>query len=257
MNKFKRKQMRTIALMCCVLAVNLSACRGAQSNTESEVPEVVIHTQNLPASTELDVSDFSEGDLDRMFYSRVIDEEIFRRIDGKSYRENHMVTIDELRYLRMLYKDINGKTHIGEMIVNQSIAADVLAIFRELYRQSYPIEQMVLVDDYDANDERSMSANNTSAFNYRTIENTDILSNHSKGLAVDINPLYNPYIYRTASGVEICSPALGKKYADRSKSFDYKIDENDLAYRLFTEHGFTWGGNWEDSKDYQHFEKAN
>ena len=76
------------------------------------------------------------------------------------------------------------------------------------------------------------------------------------GLAVDINPFYNPYVTYESDGTEKISPAAAECYADRSVGFAYKIDENDLCYKLFTQHGFTWGGNWNNSKDYQHFQKS-
>lgn len=81
------------------------------------------------------------------------------------------------------------------------------------------------------------------------------ISNHAKGRAIDINPFYNPYITYNKDGTANISPEGSEPYADRTASFPYKIDENDLAYKLFKEHGFTWGGNWNSVKDYQHFEK--
>ena len=75
------------------------------------------------------------------------------------------------------------------------------------------------------------------------------------GKAVDINPLYNPYVKRRQDGTYKVSPEKGRKYADRTKTFKYKIDRNDLAYRLFKQHGFRWGGDYRSLKDYQHFEK--
>ena len=112
---------------------------------------------------------------------------------------------------------------------------------------------MVLVDEYDADDNASMADNNSSSFNYRVVEGTTHLSKHSQGLAIDINPRYNPYIH-TLNGQTVCSPENGSDYADRSKDFPYKIDTEDYAYKLFLEYGFSWGGNWNSSKDYQHFE---
>ena len=129
----------------------------------------------------------------------------------------------------------------------------IKTIFQKLYQQSYPIEKMVLVDTYDADDNASMADNNTSSFNYRVVEGTTHLSKHSLGLAIDINPRYNPYIH-TLNGQTVCSPENGSDYADRSKDFPYKIDTEDYAYKLFLEYGFSWGGNWNSSKDYQHFE---
>ena len=112
---------------------------------------------------------------------------------------------------------------------------------------------MVLVDEYNADDNLSMADNNTSAFNYRVVEGTTKLSKHSLGLAIDINPRYNPYIH-TLQGVVVCSPENGKAYQNRSKDFPYKIDRNDLAYQLLLSEGFTWGGAWNSCKDYQHFQ---
>lgn len=132
----------------------------------------------------------------------------------------------------------------------KKIARDTLEIFRQLYLADYSIERVELIDNYGANDEASMTANNTSAFCFRTIRNSKTLSNHALGLAIDINPLYNPYV--RGNYVE---PAAGRPYADRTAENPYKLDKNDLCVRLFTEHGFTWGGAWNGStKDYQHFD---
>lgn len=187
------------------------------------------------------------------FYIKEIDDEIFARINGKSYKENCTVPVDDLRYLHVLHKTIEGTTSEGELIVNAEIAQTVLDIFKNLYEADYPIESIRLVDEFDADDEKSMSANNSSAFNYRTISYSNKLSNHSYGKAIDINPRYNPYVKTVNDRLSI-EPANGADYVDREKDFDYKIDENDLAYILFTEAGFEWGGSWNHSKDYQHFE---
>ena len=82
------------------------------------------------------------------------------------------------------------------------------------------------------------------------------ISKHAYGLAIDINPLYNPYVKYEKDGTGTISPDTAASYADRSANFPYKIDENDLCYKLFIQHGFTWGGNWNNVKDYQHFQKA-
>ena len=153
----------------------------------------------------------------------------------------------------MLHVDLNGETHEGEMIVNYHIAEDVLEILRQLYEANYPIERVRLVDEYDADDERSMEDNNSSSFNFRFISHTTRVSKHGLGLAVDINTLYNPYT-KTVDGERIVEPVTGEPYLDREADFPYKIDHEDLCFKLFTEHGFEWGGDWEDRKDYQHFE---
>ena len=114
---------------------------------------------------------------------------------------------------------------------------------------------MQLIDDYDGDDERSMQANNTSCFNFRAIAGSTKLSKHSKGLAIDINPLYNPCVKQRKDGRTLVQPSTGRKYANRNKRWPYMIVKDDLCYRLFIEHGFKWGGSWRTTKDYQHFER--
>jgi len=187
------------------------------------------------------------------FYVKKIDDEIFARIKGKSYKDDCTVPLEDLRYLHVLHKDLEGKTHEGEIICNIYIVADLLDIFQKLYAANYPIEKIRLVDEYNADDETSMRDNNSSCFNFRFISHTKKVSKHGLGLAMDINTLYNPYI-KEVNGKRILEPATAEKYIDRSKNFVYKIDKNDLCYKLFKEHGFEWGGDWTDRKDYQHFE---
>lgn len=219
-----------------------------------EVLETVGTTEPLSAGSIVSPAILEKTGVDNLFYSTEISSEIQERIAGVSYQENDTIALSELRYIRVLYYGFNGETHIGELIVNQSIEADILEIMKELYENQYPIEKMVLIDEYDADDEDSMADNNTSAFNYRSINGSTKLSKHSLGLAIDINPRYNPCV-RTIDGELSVEPANGNAYTDRTQEFPYKIDENDLCYRLFTEHGFTWGGSWNSLKDYQHFEK--
>ena len=179
--------------------------------------------------------------------------EIFERIKGKSYKDNCTVPLSDLRYLHVLHVGFDGQSHDGEIICNKYIADDLLQIFEELYEAKYPIEKIKLVDEYNADDEASMADNNSSSFNFRFISYTTKISKHGYGLAIDINTLYNPYV-KTVNGKLSIEPANAADYVDRSKDFDYKIDEEDLAYKLFIAHGFEWGGSWKNSKDYQHFE---
>lgn len=195
--------------------------------------------------------------MESQFYYTPLSEEIKARITGISYpssSEGLQVSYEDLAYVHVLHYDFNGEVQEGEIICNQAIAGDLVEIFTELYNQKYQIEKIRLVDEYQGDDEASMSDNNSSCFNYRVIAGTTRISNHAYGKAIDINPLYNPYItYR--NGVECIAPANASAYADRGNAFDHKIDESDLCYQLFTQHGFSWGGSWSHSKDYQHFEK--
>lgn len=193
------------------------------------------------------------------FYYEPLTEQVKDRITGVSYPEDGCtVPYEDLNYVGLKYIDFDGQEQIGELICNKAIAQDMVEIFYELYRNDYRLERVRLIDEYNGDDTASMAENNTSCFNYRVVDGTTNLSKHAYGLAIDINPYYNPYVVfnRNADGSDYISPPGSEMYADRSRSFAYKIDENDLCYRLFTEHGFTWGGNWNSTKDYQHFQKT-
>lgn len=191
------------------------------------------------------------------FYYESLSPSIIDRIRGCSYPADDkdcQISLDDLCYVSVLHYNFDDNVKSGELICNRAIAEDLVEIFYELYQAEYPIEQIRLVDEYSADDELSMADNNTSCFNYRVVAGTTKLSNHSYGLAIDINPFFNPYV-TFPNGEPHASPAGSEYYVDRSKEFAYKITTDDLVYKLFTEHGFTWGGNWNSSKDYQHFEK--
>lgn len=253
-----------------------------QIATETELAAGRNSSEEVQPETQRDVTGESEGDTDREsntgtpadsksdkvadsgndsheisssdFYIAEITDDIFARMQGKSYKEDCTVPREDLRYVHVRHMGFDGEVKDGELVVNKAIADDVLAIFEELYKADYPIEKVRLVDEYDADDEASMSDNNSSAFNFRFISHTTRISKHGLGMAVDINTRYNPYV-KTVDGKLSIEPANGADYVDRSKDFPHKIDHEDLCYKLFKEHGFTWGGDWTHSKDYQHFER--
>lgn len=209
---------------------------------------------NRKAGEQVTSADITRVGIEKCFRAYPIDEAIFARIKGRSYKAECKIPLDELRYLSLLHYTLDGRILRGEILCNRAIADDLLYIFRQLFDAHYPIERMVLVDEYGADDERSMTANNSSAFNYRHIPSGRTLSAHSRGMAIDINPLYNPYVKVRESGTLI-APAAGKPYVDRSRDFPYKLDRNDLCVKLFLARGFEWGGDYKTIKDYQHFEK--
>lgn len=225
---------------------------------EKEQIELEIETEIVSETQVGDVvedSVITQTGMEQFFYREELTDEVFARMDGVSYPKNAQIGREELSYLRVLHTGFDEKTYVGELVVNQKIADDVLEIMKQLYENHYPIEKMLLIDEYGADDETSMSDNNTSAFNYRTIAGTNRLSKHGQGLAVDINPRYNPCV-RTKNGITTVEPQNGSTYVDRNADFSYKITEGDLCLQLFSEYGFTWGGSWNSVKDYQHFEKA-
>lgn len=187
------------------------------------------------------------------FYISDISDELFSSMQGKSYKDDCIIPREDLRYLHILHIGFDDEVHEGELVVSKLIAEKTLKVFEELYNARYQIEKVRLIDIYDADDETSMRDNNSSAFNFRFISFTTTVSNHGLGLAIDINPLYNPYIKMVGDMLDI-EPLTGKPYVDREKDFPHKIDHDDLAYKLFIDEGFEWGGDWEGRKDYQHFE---
>lgn len=236
---------------------------------------------SLGAGLALFSSDALPGDNtgyeDRFFYEP-LSEDLIARITGISYPVSQeavpalsfqavnitpdatslAVSYEDLCHLTVLHYDFNGDIQTGELICNKGIAQDLLEIFYELFLNEYQLEKIRLIDEYNGDDTASMLDNNTSCFNYRVVDGTESLSKHALGCAIDINPFYNPYVVfgKGENGGTYISPAGSEKYADRSLDFPYKIDENDLCYRLFKAHGFTWGGDWNSCKDYQHFQKV-
>mgnify|MGYP002624633198 CR=1 FL=1 len=194
------------------------------------------------------------GGLDACFAAEPIPDDVWARMQGKTYKENPYITRADLRHIRALHWDYDGAIHTGEMVCNAQIAECVAGIFRKLFDAHYPIQRMLLPDEYDADDETQMRDNNSSSFCYRAIAGTTKLSKHARGLAIDINTLYNPYYKDRADGTRFIQPATAAAYCDRSKDFPYKIVRGDLCYRLFAEAGFEWGGDWGSVKDFQHFE---
>lgn len=217
--------------------------------TQEKVTDTVGTESDRKSDTETPEASYADD-----FYISEIPDDIFAKMQGKSYKEDCTVPREDLRYVHVRHMGFDGEAKDGELVVNKAISDDVLAIFEELYKVDYPIEKVRLVDEYDADDEASMSDNNSSAFNFRFISHTTRISRHGLGMAVDINTRYNPYV-KTVDGKLSIEPANGADYVDRSKDFPHKIDHEDLCYKLFKEHGFTWGGDWTHSKDYQHFER--
>lgn len=221
-----------------------------ESTEEAQSGKPVSEVMDMDAGTILSGEDLEGIDIDELFSSEPISDKVFDRMDGVSFGKDCTTKRKNLRYLRVLHRGFDGETHIGEIVCNKEIAKDLLYIFRQLYQEEYPIEKILLVDEYGGDDELSMEDNNTSCFNFRPVAGTGRLSQHAYGRAIDINPLYNPYI--TSDGFV---PVNAGDYVDRSAENPYKIDRNDLCYQLFDERGFTWGGSWNSVKDYQHFQK--
>jgi len=210
------------------------------------------------AGSMIKASEVDFNNLSMYFQSCSIrmNDNVYSRINEKSYADNPNIPLSQLRYIKVLHYNYNGEIQVGELIVNAEIAEDCKNIFKELFQYKYQINSIRLIDDYwtenaESADNNSMSANNSSAFCYRVKTGGSSLSNHALGYAVDINPVQNPYV----SGTMVL-PSEGEAYVNRDNGHTHMIDHDDICYNIFIKYGFTWGGDWNKPKDYQHFEKT-
>lgn len=208
-----------------------------------------------------------------------------------SWREGCPVPVSDLQYLKLTHWGFDGQPKVGQLVVHKKLALPVVKAFADLFRSRFPIERMELIDQYDGSDDRSMEANNTSAFNCRDITGKPgQYSRHSYGDAITINPLQNPYVspmndplkamgwdgiedkglFLGRNGYSAPSPALlfcterpadclvlppaGVAYVDRSLPVAGYLLPGSPAVQAFTSRGFDWGGSWGRLLDYQHFE---
>ena len=232
--------------------------------TEEPVPLTDITA--LPPGYVFKDSEFDLEAIDDYFVSREIvpGDGIFERINGKSYYENDNVELSDLRYLMVPHYNFDGRIQVGEIIVNARLAEEFIEIFKELFDIGYQIRSMYLIDNYwqpsgdpDDADTASIDADNTSAFSYRVITYGTTLSRHAYGCAIDLNPLENPYATISEDGSYYTIHEESRQYLNsRSSEMPHVITHEDPAYQIFVnEHGFTWGGDWGNVVDYQHFEK--
>jgi hypothetical protein len=172
------------------------------------------------------------------------------RIVGNSWHRGCPVGLGDLRLLRVTYWGFDDKRHNGRLVVNARYDDEMIAVMKRLYHLRYPIRRMQLVDRYDADDDRSIRADNTSAFNCRFVAGTTRWSMHAYGLAIDVNPIENPYV----SGSYFTPPA-GEPYVDRSRHAPGMIHEGDNVFEAFAKKaGWEWLGDGPQSiRDYQHF----
>jgi len=177
-----------------------------------------------------------------------VSDPIRARIANISWRDDpRCPRFDELAYLRLAHVTFDGGVALGELLVARAIATRTCELFRRLYALGFPIRQMKLIDDLGADDDRSMSADNTSAFNFRMVANTQILSQHARGLAIDINPVENPW-----RKPDRLLPPEGAAFADRTVIRPGMFVRPGPVVAAIDELGFEWGGDWMHAWDDHH-----
>jgi poly-gamma-glutamate synthesis protein (capsule biosynthesis protein) len=179
---------------------------------------------------------------------RAMPAEVRRRMEGVSWKgdDPRCPRWEALAYLELDHLTFDGAAR-GELVVAREVAPRALALFGRLWELGFPIRQLRLVDDYGASDEASMAADNSSAFNFRVIAGTQILSQHALGRAIDINPVENPW--RKPDRIV---PEAGKAFADRSDVRPGMFVRPGPVVALLDEHGWEWGGDWRHAFDDHH-----
>jgi hypothetical protein len=170
-----------------------------------------------------------------------------------SHQAGCPVPLADLRHLRLSYVGFGGQVRRGELVVHEDHARAVVRVFEAAYDARWPITRMRLVDAYRGDDDRSMAANNTSAYNCRRVTGTDHWSAHAYGTAVDINPVQNPFVRGNT-----VQPPAGRRFTELDRSRHARIPpgvirDDGVLVRAFHRIGWKWGGAWPGSPDYQHF----
>jgi len=169
---------------------------------------------------------------------------------SRSWHPGCPVSPAKLRRVRLTYWGFDRRAHAGVLVANEHAVSGLVHVFAELYAARFPIRRMRPIDAYGGNDERSLAADNTAAFNCRYVigPGPRRWSVHAYGQAVDINPVENPYL----EGGRV-HPRAGRRYLDRSRIRPGMAIRGRVLVRDFAAVGWQWGGRWTGSPDYQHF----
>ncbi len=172
---------------------------------------------------------------------------------ASTWRPGCPVPLSDLRVIGLRHTDEAGQVRTGELVLHRDVVSEVVAAMGTLFDRGFPIHRMDVVDVFGGDDDASMRANNTSAFNCRTVAgSTGTWSQHAYGRAIDINPLVNPWV----QGLQV-DPPEGAPYVVRDPTVPGLIVAGDVATTAFAAAGWGWGGNWNTTKDYQHFSANN
>ncbi len=181
---------------------------------------------------------------------RALDERTAARMHGRSWRPDpRCPPLAALALVEASHVTMDGGIATGELVVAQVAVRAVVTLLARLHAIGFPIESMRLVDDHDADDDRSMAAGNSSAFNFRTIAGSEQLSQHALGLAVDLNPRQNPMVW---PGGQRFVPAEAAAYLDRRHLRPGMIVRPGPVTAILDELGWEWGGDWQHVADLHH-----
>lgn len=165
-----------------------------------------------------------------------------------TWSEECPVSLEELSYITVSHYGFDGQFHTGEMIVNASVAEDIVGVFHKLHDARFPIEQMRVASQADLDAPPTGDGNVTGSFVCRPSVSSKVWSQHAYGLAVDVNPFQNPYVKG-----DVLIPELASSYTNRGWVRPGMIFEGDVVFQAFAAAGWTWGGDWQTLKDRMHF----
>ncbi|MEO9175560.1 MAG: M15 family metallopeptidase [Gaiellales bacterium] len=182
-------------------------------------------------------------------YVRAIPSATRATMTGRSWHAGCPVSLDDLRLVTLSYVGFDGRTHAGTLVVNRSATGAIVTVFRRLYDERFPIRRMLPVDAYGGSDFDSIEADNTSSFNCRSATGSTHWSQHAYGLAIDLNPIENPYLDDGKSSHRASTP-----YLDRARVRPGMAVRGGALVAAFASVGWGWGGSWSGSvQDTQHF----
>ncbi len=249
------------------LALLVAACTSAAdppprrsvdpATTSPSPPEVSVPPTPPPEGPEGDDPFAAQR---TRFAGRVIDPlppSLQYEMRGETWEPGCPVPLGDLALLRFNYWGFDGEVERGPMVVNAAVAEDVLGVFRELFQARFPIRRVLLAKRFRPNADPDSRGSVTASFNCRPVVTPDgpgdTFSQHSYGLAVDINSLQNPYVREDG----FVRNRFARPYVDRSQDLPGMIHQGDVVVRAFAAIGWEWGGDWSSGKDYMHFSLAN
>ncbi|MBO3745960.1 M15 family metallopeptidase [Streptosporangiaceae bacterium NEAU-GS5] len=253
-----RRSKMVIALLCgCAALPAATACGGDDTSPNASpsatgdisTPEVV--TATSPEPNQPPSHSPSPSPTGPPAFAATV-KKLTRAQVASSWHQGCPVSVSELRAITMTYWGFDDKAHTGTLVVNAAAADKLVSVFKRLYGMRYPIRKMVPVDAYKGSDYASIDADNTSAFNCRNATGSNNWSQHAFGLAVDLNPRENPYVYANGSNAHRNADA----YVERPLHKPGVINPGDRVVRAFSAIGWGWGGSWSGARDYQHFSSS-
>ena len=248
-------------VLATVLATVLAACASDDPAPKPAPARPTRPTEMAPSPTTGPTGAEPAEPVERSGFHGKIDDlpaGLAAEMRGTTWHPGCPVPLDGLRLLHFNYWGFGGNVLRGPMVVNASVAEDVLWVFRRLYDARFPIKRVSLSTPFHPKafaQHRRIDSNRsvTASFNCRPVVTAlgpgGDFSQHAYGLAVDVNPLQNPYV--TSDG--FVRNRAAEPYTDRTRHLEGMIHEGDVVFRSFAAIGWEWGGNWNGDKDYMHF----